>query len=650
MDGMFQIYQRLEHILPLGSQLLWDDWRERPAVNLEDLDGDGKKEMVVAYFYENKPYTTIFKHVNKLWYHSSTSYGIESIRLKDVNLFPASVKRVGGLKWGYINEDGKFVSPIKYEEAEDFQEVGLAVVQLNGKYGLIDRFGQLIVSPKYTAIYPFSEGRAVVLDVDAFKVINKWGKELTEKGYSYIDTYNNGMAKVAEMSGEGRYLYGYINKQGKVIIPIQYEDATNFHDGKAVVKGIDGKSKIINREGNIIHSFDYPFVGELREGLLPFKAEENGKYGYIDEFGEVVIEPKFTRAFSFRDGRAIAGIGEDYLYNDGLINREGIFIYESIYADILRLDEDRVALGKAIDKEHPTIGRIYAIANLDGKILTNFIYTDVQEFKDGYASVTDEKNTFFINENGKTANHLPITKGSGTLSFEGALIKGNIDMRLRYYNQKGILVWSQNQNINLNSRFRVIERKYKPNKDYLVYYPEIQGMRFATKQKKVNETLAELAGVKEIPANEQLGSSYTGDFDISFFKKQLLVIEIHGYEYPFGAAHGMPNRIYVHVDLESGVFHELKDLFKADSSYVEVLSGIIGEQIKTIPEYNYVFPDSYKGIASDQPFYVDEINLYIYFSPYEIAAYAVGFPTFKIPFDEIENILDKNGAFWRAFH
>jgi hypothetical protein len=77
---------------------------------------------------------------------------------------------------------------------------------------------------------------------------------------------------------------------------------------------------------------------------------------------------------------------------------------------------------------------------------------------------------------------------------------------------------------------------------------------------------------------------------------------------------------------------------------------MVGKQIQTNLEYSYVFPNSYKGIKVDQPFYVKEDELYIYFNPYEIAPYVAGFPTFKIPFSEIINILDITGEFWKSFH
>jgi hypothetical protein len=647
--GRRMFFEHLRRFLPLGAQLLWDDWRERPSVRLEDIDLDGREEMLVSYSFQNDIYTTVFNHNYSFWYPTSTLKGATSFRVKGIDLFPASIKEIGGKRWGYINHKGNFVTPVKYEDAQDFQPNGLAAVQTKDEFGLINQFGQFIVHPQYSFINPFSESRAVVMDAKGFKVINERGKVLTSKAYSYISNYQNGRALFAGTAEDGRYLYGFLNKQGKEVIPLKYESATDFIGGKAVVKVAEGKYDLIDLNGKTLGSFSNAFVGALSEGLMAFQHEAGGKFGYLNEKGEVVIEPSFTGAQAFKSGRAVVNTDETF-FKYGLIDHTGKYIIEPIYNDILLIGENRIALGKAIDEKIPFAGSKYSIADLNGRILTEFKYVNVMDYKNGYASASDTKNTFFIDKNGQIAPNLPIAKGNGTLSMEGALIKGNIDMRLRYYNPKGTLVWSQNQIIPLNNRFRVIEKKYNPNKDYLVYYPEIQGMRFEAMQKKVNQKLAHLSEVKEIDPNKQLEYSYNGDYEVYFFKNRLVELEMNGYNFPFGAAHGMPKKVYAHVDLESGVFYQLKDLFKPDSSYVEVLSGIIGEQIKNDPQYSYVFPNTYKGIAPDHPFYIDANNLYIYFTPYDIAPYAAGFPTFTIPFSEIDQIINKDGAFWRAFH
>ncbi|GAA3317155.1 hypothetical protein GCM10020331_015100 [Ectobacillus funiculus] len=73
-----------------------------------------------------------------------------------------------------------------------------------------------------------------------------------------------------------------------------------------------------------------------------------------------------------------------------------------------------------------------------------------------------------------------------------------------------------------------------------------------------------------------------GTFHCRFFQKHLLVLELNGYKFPFGAAHGMPTEVYVHIDVRDGTLYQLEDLFIIkDSNYVKVLSDIIKQQIET---------------------------------------------------------------------
>jgi hypothetical protein len=560
-----------------------------------------------------------------------------------VYLFPAAVKGIGGSKCGYINDKGVFVLPAKYEMARDFQENGLAIVQLNNLTGIINSDGYFIVKPKYDTISPFSEGRAIVIDGEGFKVIDENGKEITSKGYSFIGDYQEGRAITANTNEQGEYVYGYLNRRGKEVIPLSYESASDFQNGKALVKIKGGNYALIGLTGQVLNSYTYPFVDDYGEGMLAFRDSNEGKWGYMDESGKVLIGQKFTGTLPFEAGKAIVQSSDLY----GLVDREGQFTIKPHYNILLNLEEEHYALGKAIDQERPYIGSKYAIADSEGHIYTGFILNGVSTYKDGIASAYNDEITFFIDKRGQRVDYLPKVNGSGSLTFEKSLIKGDIDLRILYFDKKGNLIWKQNTIIPLNNDYSVIENKFKPNKDYLVYYPQLNGVE---NQESVNQTLKDLSGVKPTLAHTQLESSYSGDFDVSFYKNNLVVIEIDGYDYPFGAAHGMPIKKYAHIDLKLGKFYQLKDLFKPEADYVEVISKIVGEQIKTDDQYSYVFPDTYKGIKADQPYYINEGALNVYFEPYEIAPYAAGFPTFTIPFHEISSIINQSGDFWRSFH
>lgn len=569
---------------------------------------------------------------------------------RNPSLHPASYKSVMGMKWGYIDNQGRFVIPPRYDFADSFQDNGLAVVGWKDGNALINRAGQVVTREKWDYIGEFSEGRAIAIDEQGFKVINESGKINTQKPYGFIGSYQEGRAEFSS-STQGQTKYGYLDLQGQEIIPAEYDSADPFKDGYAVVQVREGEFALIDRDGRRIQTYPYAYVGQLGDQLLAFKSTTDGKFGYIDLKGKVTIPARFSSAEAFQEERAVVNTSDNYMTNQyGLIDRKGNFLIPPKYNDIVRLGDKRVAVGKANVEGKPYYGSKYAIADLNGKILTDFVYYDVLPYERGLSSVSNGQITFFINRNGKRVKHLPNVQGAGTLSIEGNLIKANVNQRTSYYDASGSLVWEPNTLIPLNPPYQIREKYYNPNKDYYVYYPQIEGMNNQIVQKQVNQRLKELSQVKNVPSHVQLEASYAGDFTVKFYQKDLLVLELTSYEYPFGAAHGMPSQVEVHINLANGNVYQLKDLFKPGSDYVRVLSDIIGKQIETNPEYSYVFADSYKGIEANQPFYVTADALYVYFNPYEISPYAAGFPTFKIPFHQLNEIIDFDGEFWRSFH
>ncbi|ULO09393.1 WG repeat-containing protein [Paenibacillus sp. 19GGS1-52] len=576
----------------------------------------------------------------------------EGNELRTTALHPAPFKLKEGTLWGYINDVGLTVIEPRYEYAEDFQENGLAIVQTKGGSGLIDSSGREKVKPVYSFIAPFSEGRAVVSDLKGYTFIDERGKEVTSARYDYLNSLHEGRAVFSHQSTSGPSHYGYLDPQGKEVLPAIYLDAGDFMNGMALVKIADGEYALIDPEGQRLHTYNYPFVGNPGDALLSFQATENGKYGYLHTDGTIAIQPQFTAALPFSEGRAVINTAEDYGNAYGLIDKQGKAIIPAKYYEVLQLGEERVALGTPMYPNQPYRGSRYVIADAKtGRILNNHALLGVNNYQEGLASVYDAKETYFIDKSGSRAAQPPVVPGSGTLSLNGPLIRADVDLRTAYYDRRGKQVWRQNGVIPLRPPYSVLEKKYKPNSDYLVYYPVVEGIANSAVSSEVNAKLRKLSlaeGAGGGGASTEF--SYTGDFAVSFFRKNLLVLELNGYRFPFGAAHGMPSRIYTHINLRNGRFFGLSDLFKPGSRYVAKLSEIVGKQIANDPQYSYVFPDTYKGITADQPFFVDQEALYLYFAPYEIAPYAAGFPTFRIPYAEIMGLISTEGEFWQSFH
>jgi hypothetical protein len=95
----------------------------------------------------------------------------------------------------------------------------------------------------------------------------------------------------------------------------------------------------------------------------------------------------------------------------------------------------------------------------------------------------------------------------------------------------------------------------------------------------------------------------------------------------------------------------LSDLFKENDAYKLRLTSIVKKQIseRAKDQDTMFYPDANPEINEDSNFYISKDALVLYFHPYEIAAYAAGFPEFTIKFNEIIDIINTDGEFWNTF-
>jgi len=84
---------------------------------------------------------------------------------------------------------------------------------------------------------------------------------------------------------------------------------------------IDGKYGYINQTGNFIIQPQFEDADSFSEGLAAVRI--NGKYGYIDKTGQILIEPQFDHATEFMAGAALVTIFENPELN---IKGQGISI------------------------------------------------------------------------------------------------------------------------------------------------------------------------------------------------------------------------------------------------------------------------------------------------------------------------------------
>lgn len=238
------------------------------------------------------------------------------------------------------DKSGKQISQ-NFTYLDDFDEAGLAVFSTGGnnsngygkiegaKYGLIDKTGKIVLSPKYDYMYKFgysdslyavqtgellgivtAKGKTVLpiihKDVDYFydlpgvvkvttsndyyQLYNYQGNSLTPV-YQYIDNNDRGF-----MVQQGGYK-GMIDKNYKTIIPIKYRELDDLNNGKFLVQDMFLKYYLIDLNGKMVGTTYDEMEAEKSSNdyskTVGFRVSKNGKKGYLDENLNVVLPSSF---------------------------------------------------------------------------------------------------------------------------------------------------------------------------------------------------------------------------------------------------------------------------------------------------------------------------------------------------------------------
>ena len=176
---------------------------------------------------------------------------------------------------------------------------------------------------------------------------------------------------------------------------------------------------------------------------------------------------------------------------------------------------------------------------------------------------------------------------------------------------------------------KITEKTKTINVDVII--PQINGLDNIEREKVINKQILDYTNMwisegkkSSIDMNPTIPYDYTSRYKVTN-KENILSFYIDYYQFN-GGAHGITNREVYNIDIKSGQYIELKDLFANDFDYKAYINEEIKKEINKNPE-NY-FMDSFKGIKDNQKFYIQDNKLVIHFPYYEIAPYVAGMPEF----------------------
>jgi hypothetical protein len=198
----------------------------------------------------------------------------------------------------------------------------LFAVQQDGKWGYIDRTGNIAIKPQFDSAYSFHDGLAVVHNTGISGYINQTGNMVLrfpappapKKLGIRLGSFSEGLASIcAEVSATPgsfiKYQCRYIDRAGRTTIKPQFDDARVFSEGLAAVR-IGERWGYINKLGKYKINPQFMHADDFSDGLALVSD------GFIDNVGNIVIKPGFIVGESFSDGLAPAIIDNEWGYMD----------------------------------------------------------------------------------------------------------------------------------------------------------------------------------------------------------------------------------------------------------------------------------------------------------------------------------------------
>lgn len=240
---------------------------------------------------------------------------------------------------GIVDKTGKIIVPfkyssIKYEEhgANSYYSIGL-----NGKTGVMSLAFKEIIAPVYRFLFPeFEEGcDFFYASKDGIKEgwVDRTGKIILPlihiDGLVCPDKEGLSRAKTTDS------IYVFVNKKGQNVFNKKFRDAGHFRNGFAFVNE-KNKYGMINATGAYVVQPVYDDIYDISNEMdkrQMYAAKKDGKWGFLDYAGKMVIPPQYDSenveryAYSITENLIVVKLNSKW----GFIDREGKTIIPMMY-------------------------------------------------------------------------------------------------------------------------------------------------------------------------------------------------------------------------------------------------------------------------------------------------------------------------------
>ena len=305
--------------------------------------------------------------------------------------------------------------------------------------------------------------------------------------------------------------WSYFKEDGKIrfvnnksnFFDTDFSEALHFNENHSIVKLNDGRLAIIDLDLKVVNTLDgAEKVGYLSDGMIKFLGS-NGLWGYMNKYGDVVIEPIYNRASFFSENLATVGLKnfDNNKIEYGVIDKSGSQkLKVSSRYDFIGHFSDGLAVYRK-DGE-------WGYLNRRGKeVIRSFDWKEAFPFFDGYATVKGFDNEFgLINKKGKlkinTRERIPISLYNNVYVYydlrryrRGFMNKRRKSKSLPEFNELVPLLskgaWAKNGTIwyYINKKGNIINRRGTPEFQLLFHEEFSNNINYKKYPIDLNQTL-----------------------------------------------------------------------------------------------------------------------------------------------------------------
>lgn len=181
-------------------------------------------------------------------------------------------------KAGYINSKGKYIISPQFDDAENFNPFGYAIVRKVGKNHNIDAHNE---------------------SNDLFGAIDFAGRLIIPYAFKELNTNSF----PGTFIGRKDKRWGMVDSKARVLLDFKYHMINVHKSGKVAIVRIDSLTAVVDQKLNWITPLEENFARFAGHNLISLK--KNGKFGYINFAGDTVIPFEYEQFAVFKNGICI---------------------------------------------------------------------------------------------------------------------------------------------------------------------------------------------------------------------------------------------------------------------------------------------------------------------------------------------------------